>query len=137
MTSCLRKRDEERMTKIVEEMVNNLKKAAEEVKDEAVEVEVVKKVEVVKEEDLKVAEKEKIKEKNEVNVEVEKAVTEEQQVVEDEKKIESLVEEKNEILEIASDAGDKGLNKTKDCENGSWSSLAQREEEKVVGPYVG
>ncbi|XP_035838920.1 uncharacterized protein LOC118486526 [Helianthus annuus] len=87
----------------------SLKKVAEEVKTETVEVEVVKKVEVVKEEeeDLKVVEKEKIEEKIEVNEEVKKTVTEEQQVVEDEKKIESLVEVKNEILEIASDAGDE------------------------------
>ncbi|KAF5809845.1 putative transcription factor interactor and regulator CCHC(Zn) family [Helianthus annuus] len=42
MLSCLRKRDEERMKKNVEEMVDNLKKVAEEVETETVKVEVVK-----------------------------------------------------------------------------------------------
>ncbi|KAJ0851059.1 putative transcription factor interactor and regulator CCHC(Zn) family [Helianthus annuus] len=45
MLSCLRKRDEEKMKKNVEEMVVNLKKVAEEVETEAVEAEVVKEVE--------------------------------------------------------------------------------------------
>ncbi|MFS7986256.1 hypothetical protein Hanom_Chr11g01008191 [Helianthus anomalus] len=42
MTSCLRKRDEERMKRNVEKMVDELKKVAEEVKAENVEVESVK-----------------------------------------------------------------------------------------------
>ncbi|XP_022008848.1 translation initiation factor IF-2-like [Helianthus annuus] len=92
MTSCLRKRDEERLNKSVEEMVNNLKKVAEEVNTEAVEVEVVKEIkgeEVV------------------VNIEVVKeAVTEEQQVDEEEVRKEEEEEVKNENLE-AGDAGDE------------------------------
>ncbi|XP_022032117.1 uncharacterized protein LOC110933191 [Helianthus annuus] len=109
MTSCLRKRDEERMKKNVRNG-ENLKKVAEEVKGEAVEVEVVKEIKVVKEEDLKVVETEKTEEKVEVNEEVEKVVTEKQQVVEDEKKSESLTEVKIENLKSASDegAGDAG-----------------------------
>ncbi|KAJ0694597.1 hypothetical protein HanPI659440_Chr15g0610641 [Helianthus annuus] len=133
-----------------------MKKVAEEVKVE---------LEVVKGEAVKV-EKEKIEEKVEVNEEVEKAITEEQQVVEDEKKIGSLTEVKIENLKSAGDVGDQigdegagdekkeelkqtnaaentkvpiteVLNKTKDCENGSWSSLTHREEEKTAGPCVG
>ncbi|XP_021996338.1 translation initiation factor IF-2-like [Helianthus annuus] len=141
MTSCLRKRDEERMKKSVEEMLINLKKTAEEVKAEAVQVEVEKKIEVVKEEDLKVVETEKIEEKVEVYEEVEKAVTEEQQIVEDEKKTESLTEVTIENLKSASDEKKEELKQTKaventkvpitevleetkDCENGKLSSLA-------------
>ncbi|XP_022019578.1 FK506-binding protein 5-like [Helianthus annuus] len=146
MTSCLRKRDEERMKKSVEEMVNNLRKVAEEVNTEAVEVEVAK--EIKSEE---VVENEK----------VEKAVIEEQQIGEDEKKEEEEV--KNENVE-AGDAGDEVsaeeklndadqkqtetatntevpitevLNKNKDCEIGGWSSLAQQEEEIGAGPWFG
>ncbi|MFS7987799.1 hypothetical protein Hanom_Chr11g01027121 [Helianthus anomalus] len=48
MLSCLRKRDEEKMKKSFEEMVDNLKKVAKEVEIEAVETEVVK-AEIVKE----------------------------------------------------------------------------------------
>ncbi|KAJ0584010.1 putative transcription factor interactor and regulator CCHC(Zn) family [Helianthus annuus] len=50
MISSLRKRDEERMKKNVDEMVNDLKKVAEDVKVEAVKVEVVKIEEEVVEE---------------------------------------------------------------------------------------
>ncbi|XP_022003193.1 uncharacterized protein LOC110900617 [Helianthus annuus] len=147
------------MKKSVEEMVNNLKKTAEEVKAEAVEVEVVKEIKVVKVEDLKVVETEKIEEKVEVNEEVEKAVTEKQQVGEDEKKTGSLTEVKIENLKFASDegAGDEKkeelkqteaaentempitevLNKSKDCENANWSSLAHGEKEEAAGSCVG
>ncbi|XP_021986903.1 uncharacterized protein LOC110883472 [Helianthus annuus] len=134
MLSCLRKRDEERMKKSVEEMVNNLKKVAEEANTEAVGVEVVKEV-----------------------------VTEEHQIGEDEKKIGGLIEEKSEILK-AGDASDEVgdeekqidvdqkktetatntkmqiievLNKNKDCEIGGWSSLAQQEEEVAAGSWFG
>ena len=62
MLSCLRKRDEERMKKSVEEMVENLKKVAEEVETEAVKVEVVK--EAVTEEQ-QIEEEVKKEEKNE------------------------------------------------------------------------
>ncbi|XP_035840347.1 triadin-like [Helianthus annuus] len=86
MTLCLRKRDEERMKKNVEEMVINMKKVAKEVKVEVVEVEVVK-GEAVK------VEKEKIEEKVEV--------------VEDENKIGSLTEVKIENLKSAGDVGDQ------------------------------
>ncbi|MFS7997018.1 hypothetical protein Hanom_Chr12g01136781 [Helianthus anomalus] len=96
MLSCLRKRDEERMKKSVEEMVNNLKKVAEEVKAENVEVEVVK--------EIKVVNVEEVKEKVEVYEEVEKAVTEEHQIEEDVQKEEEEV--KNENLE-AGNAGDE------------------------------
>ncbi|KAJ0743094.1 hypothetical protein HanPI659440_Chr10g0371751 [Helianthus annuus] len=72
MTSSLRKRDEERLKKNVECMVDELKKVAEEVK-----------VEAVKAENVKIAEDEKVEEK-----EVEEIVIEEQKVEEDEKKLE-------------------------------------------------
>ncbi|KAM0071966.1 putative transcription factor interactor and regulator CCHC(Zn) family [Helianthus debilis subsp. tardiflorus] len=104
MTSCLRKRDEKRRKKNVEEMVNNLKKTAEEVKAEAVEVEVVKEIKEVKVENVKV--EEKAAEKVVLNRDIEKVVTEEQRIIEDEKKIESLAEVKNENLEVG-DAGDE------------------------------
>ncbi|KAF5814458.1 hypothetical protein HanRHA438_Chr03g0123411 [Helianthus annuus] len=87
-------------------MVNNLKKVAEEVNTEAVEVEAMKEIKLVQEEVLKDVETEKSKEIVEVNVEAEKAVTEEQQIGEDEKKTKSLAEVKNENLE-ACDAGDE------------------------------
>ncbi|XP_035834200.1 translation initiation factor IF-2-like [Helianthus annuus] len=143
MISCLRKRDEERMKKSVEEMLINLKKVVVEIKAEAVQVEVEKKVEVVKEEDLKVVETEKIEEK----------------VVEDEKKTESLTEVKIENFKSASDegAGDEKkeelkqteapentkvpitevLKKNEDCEDGNWSSLADGKEKEAAGPCVG
>ncbi|XP_021979846.1 probable inactive protein kinase DDB_G0270444 [Helianthus annuus] len=134
----LLKKDEERVKKNVEEMVNNMKKAAGEVKTEVVEVEIVKD-EAVKVENVKIHEEDKVKE-------VEKAVTEEQQVVEDEEKTESLTEVKIETLKSASDKGTgdekkeelkqteaaentEVLNEIKDYENGSWSSLTQRDEE--------
>ncbi|KAJ0456028.1 putative transcription factor interactor and regulator CCHC(Zn) family [Helianthus annuus] len=92
MTTKLRKRNEERMKKNIENLVDNLKKDAEEVKVEEVE----------KVEDVKMTEKEEvIKEKV---VEKEKAVTEEQQFVDVEKKIESSTEVKNENLKFVSDA---------------------------------
>ncbi|XP_035831987.1 uncharacterized protein LOC118481018 [Helianthus annuus] len=55
MLSCLRKRDEEKMKKSIEEMVVNLKKVAEEVETEAVKVEAVKEVEEqqIEEEEMK------------------------------------------------------------------------------------
>ncbi|KAJ0876109.1 putative transcription factor interactor and regulator CCHC(Zn) family [Helianthus annuus] len=81
MLSCLRKRDEERMKKNVEEMVNNPKKVAEEVNAETVEVEVV------------------------VNEEVEKAVTEEQQIGEDVKKEEEVKNENSEAGDASNEVG--------------------------------
>ncbi|MFS8007680.1 hypothetical protein Hanom_Chr14g01263921 [Helianthus anomalus] len=95
MTVSLRRRDEERMKKNVECMVDELKKVAGESKVEEKEEEKMNgdvkeevafkeqqdvKIEVVKEEDVKVEEEEKVKEK------VEKVVTKEQQVDEEEKK---------------------------------------------------
>ncbi|XP_035843883.1 ring-infected erythrocyte surface antigen-like [Helianthus annuus] len=93
MTASLKKRDEERMKKNVEELVDDLKKVVEEVK-----------VEAVKEEDVKIAEEEKVEEK----VVEKEAVTEEQQVEEVEKKMESSVE-------VNSDAG-AGDEKRKDVD---------------------
>ncbi|KAJ0539913.1 putative transcription factor interactor and regulator CCHC(Zn) family [Helianthus annuus] len=61
MLSCLRKRDEERMKKNVEEMVNDLKKVAEEVKTEIVETEAVKEI---KSEEVEVNEEVQKEEKN-------------------------------------------------------------------------
>ncbi|KAM0027513.1 hypothetical protein Hdeb2414_s0019g00541091 [Helianthus debilis subsp. tardiflorus] len=85
MTSSLRKMDEERMKKNVEELVVDLKKVAEEVK-----------VEATKEEDVKVAEKEE--EEVEEKVIKKKAVSEEQQTEEEMKK-----EEKEEDKKIDAD----------------------------------
>ncbi|KAJ0667627.1 hypothetical protein HanPI659440_Chr17g0679881 [Helianthus annuus] len=65
MLSCLRKRDEERMKKSVEEMVNNLKKVAEEVETEAVKVEVVKEAVTEEQQIVKKVKKEEKEEKNE------------------------------------------------------------------------
>ncbi|KAF5767425.1 hypothetical protein HanRHA438_Chr14g0634181 [Helianthus annuus] len=90
MTSCLRKRDEERMKKSVEEMVNNLKKVAEEVNTKVVVVEVVKEIK---------------SEEVEVNEVVKKVVTEKQQIGEEVRK-EEEEEVKNENLE-AGNAGDE------------------------------
>ncbi|KAJ0800683.1 hypothetical protein HanPI659440_Chr03g0106271 [Helianthus annuus] len=84
MTSSLRKRDEARMKKNVDELVNDFKKVAEEVKEK----------------------EEKIEEIVVVNEEVVKeAVIEKHQVVEEEmkKKEEEVV--KNESLEVAGDVG--------------------------------
>ncbi|XP_022032826.1 DNA ligase 1-like [Helianthus annuus] len=89
MTSSLRKRDEERMKKNVEELVNDLKKVAEEVKVEAVKVEDVK-------------------------IEEEKKVIKE--VVEEEMKKKEEGEVKDEILEVAGnvdDSADAGNEKKK------------------------
>ncbi|KAF5804952.1 hypothetical protein HanRHA438_Chr05g0213071 [Helianthus annuus] len=83
MTSSLRKRDEERMKKNVECMVNDLKKVAEEVK-----------IKAVKDEDVKIGEEEK-EEKVVVNEEaVKEAVTEEQQVEKEKTKEEEEEEKK-------------------------------------------
>ncbi|KAM0057614.1 putative transcription factor interactor and regulator CCHC(Zn) family [Helianthus debilis subsp. tardiflorus] len=67
MLSCLRKRDEEKMKKNVEEMVNNLKKVAEEDETEAVKVEAVKEVEERQIEE-EVKEEEKKDEKSEAEM---------------------------------------------------------------------
>ncbi|MFS8019713.1 hypothetical protein Hanom_Chr15g01406941 [Helianthus anomalus] len=88
MISCLGKKDEERMKKDVEDIVDELKKIAEEVK-----------VEAVKDDDVKIDEEEKLEEK----VGEEEVVIKEQQVEEADKKVESLVEVKDEILKVASD----------------------------------
>ncbi|XP_035838807.1 vicilin-like seed storage protein At2g18540 [Helianthus annuus] len=136
MTSSLRKRDEERMKKNVENLVDDLKKAAEEVK-----------VKFVKE-DVKIEEEEKVIKE----VVEEKTVTEEQQF--DEKKKEEE-EVKNESL-VAGDDGDEAVGeeeqkkkdadqtktantkvlKTTECQPEECrSSLAQ--EEKVAELCVG
>ncbi|XP_022013807.1 translation initiation factor IF-2-like [Helianthus annuus] len=158
LTTNLRKRNEERMKKNIENLVDDLKKVAKEVKVE--EVKILEKdaaeEEQKKEEDEKVAEQEKLEEKV---VEKEKAVIEEQQVEEVTKKMESSVEVRVErSADVVGDAGNgeekkseadqkqteantevpitEVLNKSEDCENGSWSSMAQREEE-AVEPCVG
>ncbi|MFS7955558.1 hypothetical protein Hanom_Chr07g00644061 [Helianthus anomalus] len=100
MTSCLKKRDEERMKKNVECMVKELKKATEEVKAEVVEVEYVK-VKDLKVENVKIDEEEEIEEE----VVVKEVAAEEQQVVEDEKKTESLTEVNNEISSASDKVG--------------------------------
>ncbi|XP_022030972.1 uncharacterized protein LOC110931909 [Helianthus annuus] len=87
MTSSLRKRDEERMKKNVDEMVNDLKKVAEEVK-----------VEVVKVEDVKIEEEDKVIKE----VVEEKAATEEHDAGDEKKKdddqTQTDAEENTEVL---------------------------------------
>ncbi|XP_022024215.1 uncharacterized protein LOC110924521 [Helianthus annuus] len=102
MTTKLRKRNKERMKKNIENLVEDLKKAAEEVK-----------VEKVKEEDLKVVETEKVEEKEKV---VEKeAVIEEQQVEEVKKEKENSIEVKVESsTDVAGDVGDEKQQKEAD-----------------------
>ncbi|XP_035841293.1 golgin subfamily A member 6-like protein 6 [Helianthus annuus] len=95
MTSSLRKRDEERMKKNVEKLVDDLKKMAKEVKIEAVKVK-----------DEKIEEEKVIKE-----VVEEKAVTEEQQVGQEEmmKKEEEEEEEVKKESLVAGDDGDEAV----------------------------
>ncbi|KAJ0573287.1 hypothetical protein HanRHA438_Chr06g0264701 [Helianthus annuus] len=78
MTSNLRKRNEERMKKNIENLVDDLKKVAEEVKVEEVKI-------LAKD----AAEEEQKMEEDEKVAEIEKVVTEEQQVEEAKKKMES------------------------------------------------
>ncbi|XP_022031501.1 uncharacterized protein LOC110932479 [Helianthus annuus] len=110
MTSSLRKRDEERMKKNVECMVNDLKKVAEKVK-----------IEVVKEEDVKISED--VKETVTEEQKVEKAVNKEQQFDEMKKK-----EEKEEVkierlnADVGDDAGDE---KKKDADQTETAKNAE------------
>ncbi|XP_021975315.1 DNA ligase 1-like [Helianthus annuus] len=136
MTSSLRKRDEARMKKNVECMVEELKKVAEEVKkkEEKVEETVVVNEEVVKEaatEEEQFDEMKKKEEKEEVKIERLNAdvgvdAGDEKKSEADQKQTEANTEVP--IIEV--------LKKIEDCENGNRSSLAQREEE-AAEPCVG
>ncbi|XP_021974511.1 uncharacterized protein LOC110869576 [Helianthus annuus] len=122
MISSLRKRDEERMKKSVDEMVNDLKKVAEEVK--------VEEVKVIENE--KIVEEEKVEER----VVEQEAVTEEQQVEEVEEKLESSGE-------VKSDAG-AGDEKKKDADQSEVAvntevPITEQQYEikqQVVNPYI-
>ncbi|XP_035845918.1 golgin subfamily A member 6-like protein 1 [Helianthus annuus] len=106
MTSNLRKRNEERIKKNIENLVDDLKKVAEEVKVEEV------KTKATKEEDEKVAEKEK-------------AVTKEQQVEEGKKKMKSSVEVK--VESSADVVGDAGTGEEKKSEADQKQTKANTE----------
>ncbi|XP_021997336.1 protein MNN4-like [Helianthus annuus] len=104
MTSSLRKRDEERMKKNVECMVEELKKVAEEVKEK----------------------EEKVEETVVVNEEVEKEVViEEQQVEEAEKKLESSVE-------VNSDDGDEAEGKERKENDADQTEVAANTEVPIT-----
>ncbi|XP_021978669.1 uncharacterized protein LOC110874020 [Helianthus annuus] len=128
MTTKLRKRNEERMKKNIENLVDDLKKAAEEVNVEEV------KVEKVKDEAEKQIEEAKEKKESSIEVKVESSTDvvdvadKKQQKEADQNQTEVVTNTEVPITEV--------LNKTKDYENESWSSLTQREEE-AAGPCVG
>ncbi|XP_021991472.1 uncharacterized protein LOC110888248 [Helianthus annuus] len=136
MTSSLKKRDEERMKKNVECMVEELKKVVEDVKVEAMKVEFVK----IEEE---VVEEKAVTEKQHVDEEIMKKKEEKESLNVDSVGDEGAGDEKKEELKQTDAAINtevpitEVLKKTEDCENGFLSSLAQREEEKAAEPCVG
>ncbi|XP_021985574.1 uncharacterized protein LOC110881698 [Helianthus annuus] len=104
MTTNLRKRNEERMKKNIENLVDDLKKVAEEVKVEEVKI-------FAKD----TAEEEQKKEEDEKVAEIEKAVTVEQQVEGDKKKMENSVEVKVESsADVVGDVGTGEEEKSED-----------------------
>ncbi|XP_035844437.1 uncharacterized protein LOC110912681 isoform X2 [Helianthus annuus] len=129
MLSCLRKRDEERMKKNVEEMVDNLKKVAEEVETETVKVEVVKEAVTEEQQFEEEVKKEEKNENLDAGNDGEEVSIEEKQDDADQMQTKAAEDTEVPITEV--------LKNTEDCEIESWNSLAHEEEAKAAGPCVG